>query len=54
MSAADALDRSTPPPPGPLRPFHFPPVHRRTLPNGVEILVAEARRFPVVSLSVLL
>lgn len=54
MSAADTLDRSTPPAPGPLRPFHFPTVHRRTLSNGIEILVAEAHAFPVVSLGVLL
>lgn len=54
MSAADAIDRSAPPPPGPLRPFHFPTVHRRTLSNGVEVLVAEARRLPVVTVTVVL
>lgn len=54
MSAGRApVSREAPPPPGPLRPFHFPEVHRRTLPNGVEVLVAEAHQFPVVSLGLL-
>ncbi|MEW5927406.1 MAG: pitrilysin family protein [Gemmatimonadota bacterium] len=48
----DGPDRSVPPAPGPLRPFHFPPVHRRSLSNGMELLVAEARDFPVVSMGV--
>lgn len=48
----DALDRSVPPAPGPLRPFHFPQVHRRALSNGMDLLVAEARSFPVVSMGV--
>jgi zinc protease len=50
--AQAALDRSVPPAPGPLPPFHFPPVHRRSLSNGMDVLVAEARNFPVVSMGV--
>ena len=53
MSASDisaaALDRAAVPPRGPLRPFHFPAVERRTLPNGLRIVVAEVRTFPVVT-----
>ncbi len=56
MSAgeAGALDRSAPPAPGALRPFHFPPVHRRTLGNGMELVAVEARNFPVVTFSLML
>lgn len=56
MSAArgEAPDRSTPPAAGPFRPFHFPPVERRKLANGLEVIVAGAHNFPVVSLSVML
>lgn len=44
------LDRTRPPAPGPLRPFHFPPVRRGRLPNGLEVIVAEKRDFPLASL----
>lgn len=54
MSAPSAgLDRSVPPPPGPLREFHFPAVHRAALSNGVQVLVAESHDFPVVSFGLL-
>lgn len=52
--AAPALDRSAPPAPGPLRPFHFPDVERLTLSNGVPLWVAPVHHFPVVTWSVLL
>lgn len=45
-----ALDRRTPPLPGPLRPFHFPATHRRSLSSGLQVLVAERHDLPVVSL----
>lgn len=48
------LERGTPPAPGPLRPFHFPPVHRHVLGNGLRVLVAESHDLPVVSFGVLL
>lgn len=47
-------DRATPPGPGPLRPFHFPPVQRRTLANGLRLLVAENHAFPVATLDVMM
>lgn len=55
MSTATApRDRAQAPGRGPLRPFHFPGVHRRTLPNGLAILVAELRNFPVVTVDLVL
>ena len=48
------LDRTRPPAPGPLRPFHFPEVHRHVLPNGLTVLAAEARNFPVASFGLIL
>lgn len=51
---APALDRTRPPGPGPLRPFHFPPVHRSRLPNGLELLVTEKHDFPVATLDLML
>lgn len=51
---ADELDRSRAPAPGPLRDFDFPGIHRGTLSNGIPVLVAEVRNFPVVTLHVLL
>lgn len=51
---APALDRTRPPGPGPLRPFHFPPVHRSRLSNGMEVLVAEKHDFPVATLDLML
>jgi zinc protease len=49
-----AVDRTRPPPRGPLRPYHFPDVHRRTLANGLTLLVAPVRAFPVVTVDVVL
>jgi len=51
---AAAPDRAAPPPRGALRPFHFPQVHRRALPNGLRVLVAEVRNFPIVTVDVVL
>jgi zinc protease len=50
----DVLDRSRPPAPGPLRPFHFPTVRRRTLDNGLQVVVAENHAFPVATLDLVL
>jgi zinc protease len=54
LSTAAAPDRSRRPPPGPLRPYHFPPIHRRELANGLGVVVAEVRSFPVVTVGLLL
>src|SRR5690606_37173399 len=43
------LDRSTPPGPGALRPFHLPEVHRDTLPNGLTVITARRGRMPIVT-----
>jgi zinc protease len=53
MTDAGTLDRTRPPGPGPLRPFHFPPVHRRRLDNGLGIMVAENHTFPLATLDVM-
>jgi zinc protease len=45
--------RSTAPPAGAPRPYHFPDVTRVTLPNGLRVLVAENHNAPIVSLRVL-
>jgi len=47
------LDRSAPPPAGPLRPFHFPPFLRRTLANGLEVLAARQPGVPLLSLELM-
>ena len=49
-----APDRVAVPPRGALRPFHFHPVHRRSLANGLSILVAEVRNFPVVTIDLVI
>jgi zinc protease len=49
-----APDRSTAPQPGPLRPFHFPPIERFTLSNGLPVIVATLPGLPVATLSLLL
>lgn len=54
MSAPQTPDRARAPAPGPIRPFHFPRIHRRTLSSGMELLVAEVHGFPVATLDVLL
>ena len=45
--------RDTAPPPGPPRPYHFPNVVRRTLANGLKILVAENHSAPLVAIRAL-
>ncbi|HVT19144.1 MAG TPA: pitrilysin family protein [Thermoanaerobaculia bacterium] len=48
-----ALDRSVPPPPGEIRPFHFPAFERQTLPSGLQVLAARLPGVPLVSLELL-
>jgi zinc protease len=47
------IDRTVAPQPGPPRPYHFPDVSRRTLANGLRVLVAENHNAPLVSLRLL-
>lgn len=42
-------DRTLPPEPGSVRPFDFPDVDRRPLPNGLDLRVARLASLPVVS-----
>ncbi len=44
------VDRSAPPPPGPIRPFQFPPFLRTRLANGLAVLAARHSDLPLVSL----
>jgi zinc protease len=46
--------RSVAPEPGPPRPYHFPSVTRKTLSNGLRILVTENHNAPIVSLRALI
>jgi len=47
------IDRNVAPQPGPPRPYHFPHVARRTLDNGLRLLVAENHNAPLVSVRTL-
>jgi zinc protease len=38
----------TPPAPGPLRPYVFPPVEQFSLPNGLKVILVEKHTLPVV------
>jgi zinc protease len=48
-----AVDRSAPPPPGEIRPFHFPQVLRTRLPNGLAVAAARLKGLPLVSLEII-
>ena len=43
------VDRTTAPPPGRPHPYRFPEVRRKTLENGLRILVAESHNAPLVA-----
>ena len=45
--------RTQAPEPGPPRPYHFPQVTRKTLPNGLRIVVAESHAAPLVAVRAL-
>ncbi len=47
------VDRSQAPPPAEPRPYHFPAVTRRTLANGVRVLVAENHNAPLAAIRTL-
>ena len=46
--------RASAPQPGPPRPYHFPNVTRKTLPNGLRVVVAENRTVPLVAMRTLI
>ncbi len=47
------VDRSRLPVPGPDRPFHFPRIARRTLPNGLELRAVTHSAVPVIAIVLL-
>jgi zinc protease len=47
------IDRTTAPSPAPPRPYQFPHITRRTLANGLRVLVAENHNAPLLSLRAL-
>ena len=47
------IDRTAAPPPTAPRPYHFPRIARRTLANGLRVLVAENHNAPLLSLRAL-
>ncbi len=44
------VDRTSPPPPGEIRPFRFPPFLRTRLANGLAVLAARLPELPLVSI----
>jgi zinc protease len=52
--SASPVDRSTAPAPGPLRPFHFPPIETFSLENGIPVFFCRTEGLPVATLSVVL
>jgi len=53
MPAPPILDRSKPPAPEAVRPFHLPKIKQSTLENGLEILVAEDSSVPIATATLL-
>ena len=51
-SAAGAVDRASPPPPGPQPPLNLPVPARRRLANGATVLVVERHELPLASIVV--
>lgn len=48
LSSAVQAQAPTPPGPGPLRPYAFPPVNQFQLDNGLKVIVVEKHNLPVV------
>lgn len=53
MTTETQVDRSQPPAPGPLRPFHFPEIERFELSNGVPVLFARSEGIGVATMVVI-
>jgi zinc protease len=47
--SAQKIDRTKPPKTASLPAFNLPPVYETTLPNGLQLLLVEDRRFPLVT-----
>jgi len=52
-AVAEDADRKNLPQAGPKPKFQLPPIHRRTLSNGMHVLVVENHELPIVSISTL-
>ena len=52
--SAQKIDRTKPPETAPLPAFKLPPVFETALPNGLRVVLVEDRRFPLVSLRLVL
>jgi zinc protease len=50
---ASAVNRSAPPPPGEVHPFHFPAFVRHRLPSGVVVWLAQLPGAPLISIDLL-
>src|SRR3954466_13025147 len=48
LAASVNAQTVTPPAPGPLRPYAFPPVEQFQLPNGLKVVLVEKSTVPVV------
>ena len=53
MPELPRVDRSAPPPPGEVHPFHFPHFLRTRLPNGLAVVAARLAGLPLVSLEMI-
>jgi len=49
MTIQTKIDRTQKPAPQKPRPFHFPDFQRYRLKNGLQVLIAEQRRFPLIN-----
>src|SRR5438105_1226380 len=49
-----AAQQATPPGPGPLRPYVFPPIEQFTLPNGMNVVLVEKHTLPIISSRIIL
>jgi predicted Zn-dependent peptidase len=54
MSAQQALDRSTPPAPGPVPALRLPSVEKRTLSNGLSVWIMGVHKVPTVHLQLVI
>ncbi len=49
FAAIAGAQATTPPAPGPLRPYAVPPISMQTLPNGMRIAVVEKHSLPIIT-----
>ena len=54
LAAQERPDRSKPPIPGPIPTLHVPTIQKRSLDNGLAILIVEQHKVPVVEVQLVL